>query len=326
MSGVLNALIGSLRRSVWTQTTPGSSYVNTPRSSAIFTISEIPSVMVFGSNGSSNTSTYAYFALTGASLTTATLPVTSAWRTAASNGTTVIVGRNALNVIYRSTNGTSWTSINALPSGTPTWYDALWDGTRFLFTTSLTGTSRLAYSTDGTSWASINNLVSGYAIGFNGSSSYICTSLNSTTYSRCLNADPTVEANWATGTLPSPGSGNSYSSVAFGNGIWVVAATNTNAYATSTDGTTWTARTLPSNFSSGTTINAKMIFFNGAFYYYYLNNIYKSTDGINWTTDATFSDTALDNIMTWSGTGQTLYGFGLDNLTSTTIKPFLRLG
>ena len=318
MSGVLGGLIGSFARRVaqWTQTTP-SAYVPTPRGAAMFTVGGVPSVLVFGSNGSNASTTYSQFSVANNTQTNRSLPASYRYGVAAASSSTVMVAASDRDIAYVSTNGTSWTFTELDLSLETDMNDLIHDGTRFLCLTN----EGLAFYI--TSWTAIN--VTGSALGFNGTSSYIAAGLSGTAYRRCLNANPTVLANWVTGTLPTPGGGGYYSSVVFGNGIWVAAVPNTTNYATSTDGITWTSRTLPSNFSNNNAIRARMVFFDGAFYYYYINNVYKSTDGINWATNATFSDTALDNLMAWAKS-DTLYGFGVDTLATTTVKPFIRLG
>jgi hypothetical protein len=323
MTGIINAVAGrevEWRRSTWS---PGNAVI---RAAAEFNVSGVPNAFAFGRSGDNTSLTYAYISLSENTVTTASLPALALYYAAAASNNEILAFRNAAATVYRSTNGTTWTAITT-PNST-TYRDAIFDGTRFLATTS-NATNRLIHSTDGTSWTSVNNLVNGIVIGYDGNSSYICPppSSGGTIYSHCLNADPTVAANWTTGTLPLITS-RVWSSMVFGNGIWVAAAASSATYATSTNGTTWTTRTLPSLLSDGTSTFAKMVFVNDAFYYYYFNNIYKSVDGINWTTDVALTTTTpnLINLMAWAGSGQIMYGFGTEELTSTNVAPYIRLG
>jgi hypothetical protein len=67
---------------------------------------------------------------------------------------------------------------------------------------------------------------------------------------------------------------------AYGNNIYVTTTTNSN-YSTSTDGVSWTARTMPSNRNWQGLIYANNQFTTIG---YNSNTIAHSTDGINWTT------------------------------------------
>lgn len=63
-----------------------------------------------------------------------------------------------------------------------------------------------------------------------------------------------------------------------------------------------------------------MTFTDGKFYYYYVDNVYSSTDGINWTTEATITGGALDNGNGWAiGSGKVLcLGYDATNTGSAT--------
>lgn len=73
-------------------------------------------------------------------------------------------------------------------------------------------------------------------------------------------------------------------SVAFGNGIFVAITSGTANYSTSTDGVTWTARTLPGALTANGG-GSLVAFGNGVFVAMGYNNLtaYTSADGINWT-------------------------------------------
>ena len=80
------------------------------------------------------------------------------------------------------------------------------------------------------------------------------------------------------GVLPSS---PQWTRVVYGNGVWLTVAEGSSSAATSSDGVTWTARTLPvSSLWSG------LAFGNGLFALFSLSassNCYTSPDGVNWT-------------------------------------------
>jgi hypothetical protein len=105
-------------------------------------------------------------------------------------------------------------------------------------------------------------------------------------------------ATWTKTTLPTS---QQWSTVAYGNGLFVVTARNTSTYITSSNGSTWTIRTLPSSpdLLRSIYINNNFILINNN------GDLLYSTDGINWTTKTS----AIPNIF---------YTFGLyAHLTSS---------
>ncbi len=101
---------------------------------------------------------------------------------------------------------------------------------------------------------------------------------------------------WTARTLPSS---QNWSSVTFGNGIFLAVSSGSNVAATSSNGTTWTARTLPSSqqWSSVT-------FGNGIFVSVATSSNVAATspDGINWTSRT------LPSVSGWRTVG---YGNGI---------------
>jgi hypothetical protein len=103
--------------------------------------------------------------------------------------------------------------------------------------------------------------------------------------------------------------------IVYGGGTWVACRSSGTTYGTSTDGTTWTSRTLPAAIGDGGE-HAKMIYTGGKFYYYYVDNVYSSEDGINWVTEATVTGGALNVANGWAvGEGKIL-GFGWNTVSS----------
>jgi hypothetical protein len=89
---------------------------------------------------------------------------------------------------------------------------------------------------------------------------------------------PAPGSTWTSSTLPSISNSAAWVSVAYGNNEFVAVAQSTNIAATSPDGITWTAQTIPlAEWSSVT-------FGNGIFVAVdYGNNVATSPDGIIWT-------------------------------------------
>lgn len=92
--------------------------------------------------------------------------------------------------------------------------------------------------------------------------------------------DITVYAiwNWIAGTLPSSAN---WQSVTYGNGIFVAIANGSNQAATSQDGITWTAQTLPDNVTTLTSVT----YGNGIFVAVSegTHQTVTSPDGVTWT-------------------------------------------
>lgn len=305
MSGILAGLIGSFKAGMsWAVGTVTNQVFN----DAVYAPLTNGNYFAFGYSSTGSATTAYQYSTNGTSWTGGTLPVSGFWRAAASSGSRIIVFRaSAANGQY-SDNGTTWTLTGSLPaSASPT--QLIWDGTRFIATAG--SSASVYYSTNGASWASASTGVTGSAagIGFDGTSRYIVTSTtNPTTNARTTTTFPT---SWSSITMPSSGV---WVSPVYGNGIWVVGRAGDSLYGTSTNGTTWTSRTLPSILSNLTgDLFVKLAFDNGKFYYYYLDNVYSSTDGINWTTEATVTGGTLDIVNGWAINGTKILAFGYDS-------------
>lgn len=230
----------------------------------------------FLKSADSATATYSY-STDGSSWTSGTLPASSTtWRFIAGSDKLLAVSQNT--AAY-STNGTTWTATNTLPSTGLTLTGGLWDGTRFLVTTTNTTSNGLWFWTGSGEWDNIDVGNGGYDIAYDGTSRYVVVSATSTATHRTCTSNPTSSGNWSDITFPSSAS---WPSVTYGNGIWVAIRSGSSSYATSTNGTTWTARTFA---ATPTGTSQKIVFATGKFYY--INgsgdNLYESEDGINWT-------------------------------------------
>jgi len=311
MTGILGGLIGSFKKAIsWvTGTITNQVYLT-----AVYAPLTNGSYFAFGGSSTlGNTTAYRY-STDGSSWSAGTLPVSSIFRGSATNGSVIFVTASSTTTHYYSTNGTTWTAVVATAaSSTPV--SALWDGTRWILPRGSAASPGLYYKTDitsATAW-STNNPAAGAInyVAYDGTSRHIATF---SSLASSLATTTTFPTGWASATLPS--SANWVSPV-FGNGIWLVMQPGSASYATSTNGTTWTSRTLPSQFSESSNENAiKMIFDNDAFYYYYLDNIYKSGDGINWITEKTVTGGTLDNANAWAVSSTKIVILGAESETA----------
>jgi hypothetical protein len=301
MTGILGALIGSkMFSNFWTQGTAATSLVY---NGAAYADLSGGKYFAFGSSNTGGTTTTYNYSSDGTSWSSGTLPTSYEWGAPKYNGTNLVAFPSGDAVSgpssYYTSNGTTWTAASLPFSGTAyRVFDCIWDGTRFLGITSSTGSEGIVHSTTGTSWSGTDVGNGGVSIAYDGSSRYVVLSNASTATHRTNNSDPTVAGDWSNITLPSSGV---WTSVVYGNGIWVAFRAGSSSYGYSTNGTTWTAGTLPSIFSSGTAqLWVKGLFYNNTFYYYYLHNLYSSSDGINWSTVQTFESSFLEQATGWA--------------------------
>ena len=217
---------------------------------------------------------------------TGTMPSSARWGQAASSGTRIVAANTGDNgtVGAYSDNGTTWTSTT-IWSTTQQTTRVIHDGTRFLALGTSQTTQNLATSSDGATWARILLASTSFRdIAYDGSSTYIALASGSGLSEICT-SNPTVAGNWTQITgLTLVGA----RAIAYGNGVWVAIRDNgSTSYATSTNGTTWTARTFAVAPSSSGDFT-KITFHNGYFYYQSsATAIYSSPDGITWTAQTT---------------------------------------
>lgn len=262
--------------------------------------------VTLGTNQSNGSITNTYFYSTdGSSWSSGTFPANAEVRAIAGNGFRVVAcstnGGGGTSQAFVSTNGTTWTAYS-LPSTSLTGSELLWDGTRFIYGTTDTGGNGLVHSVDGTSWTGLSN--GGYSVNsvrvlnqeyyaFAGLTSRRCTS------------NPTVASNWENITMPASAQ---WITGAYGNNIYVALRVNANTYATSTNGTTWTSRTLPFTITTG--VSPELIFRNGRFYIYQDGTVYSSTNGIDWTPRTPVFSTTLADLWVWISGPDRILGFG----------------
>lgn len=279
-----------------------------------------------GSNTGTAHSNYRYGSTASAITTSGTLPASKIWGRASTNGTRLLVTPRQSDTTGAYTdNGTTWTSTTIFASAVVI-RDTIWDGTYFLVL-SEDATNNLSYSTDATSWTRLDTGNGGYTIRFDGTSRYIILEDALSSSYRTCTASPIVAGNWTNLTLPSSAR---WQGLAYGNGTWVAWQNDSENYATSTDGTTWTARTLagPNNWSLAGDYNAQIVFANGYFYIAEGNGadtgqIWASTDGITWTSQTfTYSgDTRYINA--WASSPDAIIGVGYSNSTDGSLIGYL---
>lgn len=311
---ILLGILDSIRRGIsWLTGSITSQVFN----DAVYAPLTNGSFFAFGqSTGGGSTASYQY-SVDGVTWSTGTLPAASNWGCAASNGSRIVAFRSNSTTGYYSDNGTTWTATNAL-HGTNLLAPAtaLWDGTNFVITEGANGTGTVRYSTDGITWSgtsSFGGSQSTRAIGFDGTSRYIVQRGTGFDTAQTTNTFPT---GWSTVTYPYI---TDWGNIIYGNGLWLITRPGTSSYITSPTGTgSWTQRTLPSLISelTGSSVKVKMLFNGGKFYYYYLDNVYSSSDGINWTTDATLTGGTLDNLTGWAAGPNKVIGVGYDTTSA----------
>lgn len=275
------------------------------------------SFFAFGqSSGGSSTSTYSY-STDGVTWSTGTLPASTSWYAAASNGSRVVAFRTNATTAYYSDNGTTWTITNALHGSNligPR--NAIWDGTQFVITEGVNGTGTVRYSTDGITWSGTNvglGSANSRYVAFDGTSRYIALTTSTSTSS--YGSTNTFPTGWNNYSLPIT---TSWGTPIYGGGLWLIPRPGTSNYYTSDTGTgSWTSRTLPSNISDSTSErDAKFLFDSGKFYYYYADNVYSSGNGIDWVTETTITGDTLDQVTGWAVGPNKVIGVGQASASS----------
>ena len=211
------------------RTMPGSA---TTWSSSTYANGRFVAVSASGGNSAYSVDGANWSAMTGLSSANAYVGVASGAISTTTYYVTV-AGTAATTVAYYSTNGTSWTAMTGLPSGT--WTSVAYGNGRFVAIGNGTAT---AYSSNGTAWSTGGSVTSAnyVAIAYGtGPSRFVAiaggTGLNSAT------AYSTDGSAWTTGALPQTAY---WTSIAWGNGRFVAVAQGGTATAYSTDGITWT--------------------------------------------------------------------------------------
>jgi len=262
----------------------------------------------FGASNTGGTTTTYRYSTNGTNWSSGTMPAAKRWLRSATNGSRIVVFElNGGDFAYTD-DGTTWTSGTVVGSSGVT--DNMWDGSRFLACHS----HGLGYSTTGASWTVIDWGWTPTTVALAGTTYIALRSGSSSSTAYICTSDPTSTGNWSAITLPAA---RQWSSLAYANGIWVAIAGGVTGYATSTNGTTWTGRTLPYT-PTDYAQDARIAGWGGAFYYYSggNDNVVYSTDGINWTIDSVGAiNSQTVTAWAWNGVDKML-GIGAVNSTS----------
>lgn len=311
---ILLGILDSIRRGI---SFVAGTITNLTYFSAVYAPLTNGSFFAFGeASGGTTTNSYSY-STDGLTWSTGTLPSTTSWYASVSNGSRIIAFRANNQTSFYSDNGTTWTQTSALAAGSISPRNAIWDGTRFIITEGASGTGTVRYSTDGITWSgtSINQgSQSSRFIGFDGTSRYIA--INTATNDSAYSTTSTFPTTWTALNFPSTAA--TWGQPIYGNGLWLVAKAGTTGYVTSATGTgSWTSRTLPSQISDSTSErDAKFLFNSGKFYYYYADNVYSSTNGIDWVTETTITGDTLDQVTGWAVGPNKVIGVGQASASS----------
>jgi hypothetical protein len=202
-----------------------------------------------------------------------------------SNGTTLnamggVTGEDYIK-IWKSTNGTTWTSVNTgTTSSTYANYTIRFNNGYFwgFRPNNINATWVYLYSADGTTWTAIDTVALGVfsrprAIAYGSANVVIINANASTPNGVAYGAVNSPTNQTLTGTL--------FNDIAYGGGVFVVVANGGVIYTSSDDGVNWTART------SGTASNFQNVFWTGTRFIAITSNnaleAYTSTNGTTWT-------------------------------------------
>jgi hypothetical protein len=207
-------------------------------------------------------------------------------------GKFVAVSQNGTNRLQYSADGINWTAVSLESiSTTAQWVSVVYGNGYFLAINS-NGTNRGATSIDGINWTVVTDMpVQSYTgLTFGGTRWVAITSSVSNKIAYSATADPT--GSWSNSNVPSGGTGNNWSSVAYGGGKYVAVSsgtgTGTNRVMYSSDGQNWTSTTsaVQNQWKSITYGDGKFVAVGAAGT---PDQVMYSTDGINWTSTASSS-------------------------------------
>ena len=210
------------------------------------------------------------------SWTSRTLSVAGGWAAAASDGGSGFVATtdgNTTNATYSTDNGVTWTT-STLPS-TGVWYGLAWNGS--VYACVRFNSTAAATSTTGATWTS-RTCQSGqwYEKCTQWNGSVFC----SPQYQGNATQTSTDGTTWTLNSSVLPGSNENWSRLATKGSTFHASyyALPTGGAATSTNGSTWTTRTMPSSTFAAITGNSSI--FVGITDS--SSDVYTSSDGITW--------------------------------------------
>ncbi len=211
----------------------------------------------------------------GVTWTSRTFPISTTNRIAFGAGLFVMIGNSSTNTCYSSPDGIIWTAQTL--SATAVWNAIAFGTSSSYFVVTSSASTTYSYSTTGTSWTSSTLPSSGWTNLFADNTNFIATK-SSTSFLVCPAAHISGGGSyWATIT-----STIDPSSMASNGSITLLSNSNSNstAYITSTNDSTWTAQTFP------TTALWSITYYDGLFMAVgsaVSNSSYTSPDGINWS-------------------------------------------
>lgn len=221
----------------------------------------------------------------GLSWTTHFLPFSAGWNSISfGNGIYVLTigdasnGATASSSIYTSPDLTTWTQ-RTVPN--LAYKRSLFGAGRFVLPASNSTTSQSAvHSTDGINWSSTNGQSSFSSVMAFGRGRFVALPQ----YANGTASTSTDGINWTVVDLPA-GHNPAFTSVAFGNGIFVALAsswsTGGGPIYTSSDGVTWVRQPASTGITVAT--SAQMTFANGYFAFGWNNRVHFSTNGRSWS-------------------------------------------
>lgn len=202
-------------------------------------------------------------------LRTSGLPTdSSSARWAAYMGTTYVISTDT--VVYTSSDAITWATAGAVTLANTAYQRVCAVGST-LYCTAVN--SPVYSSTDGVNWAALPGVAKGSTISAYGSELYVSqyglaksTDSGATWTPVARSIESLLPSGWRVGS------------------VGLIIDDNSNWYATTTDGVTWTQRTLPSPYG----YNAAQAFVDGRLYLRQTSggSVVSTADGINWTTEA----------------------------------------
>lgn len=284
--------------------TPTQTSTITPTSTSVLSITPTPTPT-------------AVFSITATPTSTATPAPTVTPSTTLNNilNTFIAIADNSNVTALSSNNGTSW-SVNNFTS-TRSWRDVAYGASKFI--ACAYGSSDYEFSTNGITWTSGNFNVA------NVNNLWTCITYANNKFIILANSSAngiisTDGLNWTKFTLPfqiyiggpNVPSSSTWNGCAYGNGVFVAMNYNSATIATSTDGITWTQRSLPiTNNWNDIIYGNKFAIVAGQ-----TDKIAYSTNGTSWTT-ASLPESAGWKSIAYGNNTYVAIGYNLANIITS---------
>jgi hypothetical protein len=208
-------------------------------------------------------------------------------------GKFVAVSENGTNRLQYSADGVTWTGVDVESLATTAQWSAVAYGNGAFVAVNGNGTNRAITSTDGINWTVIAGISNApyYTDITYGDNRWVAIT-NSVSDKIVYSATGDPNGSWSNSDVPSGGTGNNWTSVAYGGGKYVAVSsgsgTGTNRVMYSSDGQNWTSTTsaVQNQWKSITYGDGKFVAVGAAGS---PDQVMYSTDGINWTSTASSS-------------------------------------